>query len=310
MTLRVNLAKSPWAVVALGMATMVVVLFAEDLGADALNELLLHLPGVDKGLHAAQSFVFFWALHALLGLTPLTGSARVIVAAGGTLSAAVFDEVQQRWMAGRTVEGADIVAGISGIALGCALLSTALRPRVATAVALCGVVMGSYVTYVSHLRTRDYNRGLLAARGGRMDEARSHYLRATESADDNPEVFNAAAWSIAEFGEGDAALAVSLAQRSLDLRPDNPDALDTYGWALYRAGRAADAVPPLEAALAAKPDIYCIHYHLAMVYLDLGRRDDARRHLRFQVAQMPRTREAAASADVLARMDAAPMDAR
>ena len=283
---------------------ILLVLVAEDLGANALNELLLRLPGVDKVLHVVQSFVFFWALYSLAGLTRLVGSTRLVVAAGGTLAAAVFDEFQQQWTAGRSVESADIVAGICGIVLGLAVVSVARRPRAALTAALCGVVMGSYVTYGSHLRTRDYNRGVLAARAGRADDARAHFLRATESASDNPEVFNAAAWSIAEFGSGDAALAVSLAQRSLALRPANPDTLDTYGWALYRAGRAIDALPQLEAAFAAKPEIFCIHYHLGMVYLDLGRPDDAKRHLRLQVAML-RTSEAAAAADVLARMDAA-----
>ena len=86
------------------------------------------------------------------------------------------------------------------------------------------------------------------------------------------------------------------------MRPGDPDPLDTYGWALYRAGRASDAMRPLEAALVAKPDIYCIHYHLAMVYQAIGRSDDAFRHFHLQVERQPKTLEAAQAAEQLSRL--------
>jgi tetratricopeptide (TPR) repeat protein len=291
---------------AAAMAVVLAGLVAENVGAGPLNELLLHLPGVDKVLHFGQSLVIFALLHWALGRAPLRGPTRVLVAVAGTLGAAVFDEVQQQWGGDRHVELADIGAGVAGVMVAAAALSWSVRPRLATAVGLGGLALAGGLTYHSYLQTRDYNRGLLAERAGRRDEAREHYLRAVAASVDNPEVYNAAAWAIADSDDADAAQAVQavhLAERSLAMRPGNADTLDTYGWSLYRAGRAADAVKPLEQAYQAKPDIYCIHYHLGMTYLALGRQDEGRTHLRRQVERMPRTREARLAADELARAD-------
>jgi tetratricopeptide (TPR) repeat protein len=158
------------------------------------------------------------------------------------------------------------------------------------------------VTYQSHLETRDYYRGLLAQRQGGREAALEHYRAAVAAGVSNPEAYNALAWTILETGKGEPSEAVIHAERSLTLRPDNPDALDTYGWALYRAGRAAEAVRPLEQALARDPRIYCIHYHLGMAYLEIGRHAEARRHLRLQVQLMPKTSEAELSSRVLQQL--------
>jgi len=267
-----------------------------------LNELLLHLPGIDKVLHFGQSLTVFTLLYWVLGRTRMSGSTRVVVAAAGALGAAIFDEIQQQWQGDRNVELADIGAGLAGIMAGVAMLSRLARPRMALAFGLAGLALAGGLTYHSCLETKDYNRGLLAERAGRRDEAREHYLRAVAAGVDNPEVYNAAAWAIAESEDGDPVQAVGLAKRSLQMRPGNADTLDTYGWSLYRAGRAADALRPLEQAYAAKPDIYCIHYHLGMTYLALGRLDEGRRHLQLQIERMPRTREATLAARQLGRL--------
>jgi tetratricopeptide (TPR) repeat protein len=265
-------------------------LWAENLGGTQLYSLTLLMPGVDKFLHFAQSFAVCAVMAWLLGRTGVSRGARVIVAAGVALAAAGADEFQQLWHVDRHVELADLGAGLSGIIVAVASLVTDRRARVA--LALVGLVMAGSFVAESYVRTRDYNRGVLADRDGRPADAVRHYLDAIRSDPENPEAYNAAAWSIAESGIGDAQQAVTLAERSLSLRPAHADTLDTYGWALFRAGRAADALVPLQAALAAKPEIYCIHYHLGAVYLELDRREEGFRHLRLQAELMPNTREA------------------
>jgi tetratricopeptide (TPR) repeat protein len=281
-----------------------VLLVVANLGAGTLNDLLLHLPGADKFLHFAFSLalllLFLWAL----GRTSLGAGGRLAGAIAGAAMIGLVDELQQRFVAGRSVELADIGAGFSGVLVGVAWTLASGRPRLARVMAGCGLLAGGLITYESYLQTRDYNRGLLAERAGRREEALAHYRAAAAAGVRNPEAYNAAAWMILETGLGDSREAIRLAERSLAIRPDNPDALDTYGWALYRAGRAAEALIPLERALAAKPDIYCIHYHLGMAYLETGRRDEGVQHLRRQIEQLPRTVEARLSADVLARIEA------
>jgi len=298
-----------WLLLAIGMMAVIVLLLTEDLGGSQLNTLLLYLPGIDKVMHFAQSLAVCSVLYWLLGRTRLPAGTRLMLAVGGALTAAVFDEVQQSWTAERTVELADLGAGVSGIIVAGALLTDLRRHRLAAVVVLIGLTLGGFVTYDSYRRTHDYNNGVLADRQGRPDEALQHYLRAVEAGVEHPEVYNAAAWSTLETG-GDARQAVEFAGRSLALRPGNPDTLDTYGWALFRAGRVADAVAPLEAALAAKPDIYCIHYHLGAVYRQLGRREEGDRHLREQLERMPYTREAILAKDLLAQSEQSLRDLR
>jgi tetratricopeptide (TPR) repeat protein len=265
--------------------------------------LLQYLPGVDKLLHFFQSAGVFLVVVWLLGQS-VSWARRLAVAAVITVAAASFDELQQGWFGGRNVELADLSAGIAGlsVALGVAAWRRA-RPLSLVAIAV-GLSAVTVVTHGSYLRTRDYNRGLLAEREGRLEDALDHYRAAVHSRPDHADAYNALAWTMLESGRGDPRDAVGYARRSLALRPGDPDTLDTYGWALYRAGRAQDAIEPLEQALAAKPDIYCIHYHLAMVYLGLGRHEEARRHLRQQIALMPRTKEAQLSAALLENLTA------
>jgi Tfp pilus assembly protein PilF len=87
------------------------------------------------------------------------------------------------------------------------------------------------------------------------------------------------------------------------MQPDNADVLDTYGWALHHTGRTTDARNVLERAYAAKPDMFCIHYHLGAVYLAMGDREKAAVHFRRQVERRS-TREAARAQEALVRMGA------
>ncbi len=295
--------RAAWLLVAAGLIAVLGVVLLENLGSLPLNALTLRLPGIDKVLHFMQSFAICYVLSLLLGRTGISAAGRISLAAAGALAAAGLDELQQSLRADRNVEVADIGAGAAGIVSAIAVLSFSRWRRLATVAAVVGVVAATAITYDSYLRARDYNRGLLAERAGRPEEALRHYLAGAESGVNNPEVYNAAAWLIAESPDGDPRRAVALAARSLQLRPQNPDALDTYGWSLYRAGRGAEAVAPLQAALAAKPDIYCIHYHLGMVYLSLNRREEAVQHLQQQVDLMPTTREANLAAETLTSLN-------
>ena len=85
--------RSPWPGIVLAAAGVVVLLLAEDLGADVLNDLLLHLPGVDKVLHVAQSFAIFLLFFWLLGRAGQPLPVRVLGAAAAALGAAIFDEI-------------------------------------------------------------------------------------------------------------------------------------------------------------------------------------------------------------------------
>lgn len=50
---------------------------------------------------------------------------------------------------------------------------------------------------------------------------------------------------------------------------------DTYGWIEYRRGNLEDALPFLQAGAAGLPEDPIAQFHLAMLYADLGRTDEA-----------------------------------
>jgi tetratricopeptide (TPR) repeat protein len=75
---------------------------------------------------------------------------------------------------------------------------------------------------------------------------------------------------------------VSFFSRALDHQPDLVAAHEGMGRALLGSGRYADAIPHLEAALAADPAASAVHYPLALAYRGLGRTAEAESHLRLR----------------------------
>ncbi len=288
------------------IVTIAALLLLENLGARQLDRVLLYLPGVDKLLHVGQSFLIVQMLYWLAGATGLSTRMRLAVAVACALSLAGFDEVQQKWMAsGRHVDAGDVLASAGGILLAAAGVARRSMPARAAVMAVVALVGSGVVAYSSYATTKDYNRGLLAEEQGRLGEAHRHFSRARDAGMSGADLYNALAWTAAESDGVDPAVAVAYAEQSLALRPSDPDTLDTYGWTLYRAGRARDALMPLQQALQQKPGIYCIHYHLAMTYLALGDTEAGRRHLRLQLAQAPPAAESRRAAEMLKKLDEA-----
>ncbi len=293
-----------WRALALGVAAIGSILLLENLGASPLNRLLLWLPGVDKVLHTAQSFVIFRVLYWLLAGRTSTESKRALVAGIGAAIFACFDEIQQAVMPGRSVEFADIGASVAGAMLGAASVVVHRAARVAVVMAACAAMTSGWITYSSYSMTKDYKLGLRLEADGRYAEAKVAFERALKAGFENAELLNSLAWANLQSGVRDPEESVALAGRSLLLRPGDPNTLDTYGWALYTSGRFLEAVAPLEKALAQDPEIYCVHYHLGATYLQLGDRPSAESHLRAQVAHFPAAEESTRAAALLEKMDA------
>jgi tetratricopeptide (TPR) repeat protein len=75
------------------------------------------------------------------------------------------------------------------------------------------------------------------------------------------------------------------AERQYKMRPENIDALDTYAWALYRSGAAAEAVPIIEQALRMKTVNPNLHYHAGMIYAGKGNTEKAVSELKFALTE-------------------------
>ncbi|HVL98949.1 MAG TPA: tetratricopeptide repeat protein [Egibacteraceae bacterium] len=104
----------------------------------------------------------------------------------------------------------------------------------------------------------------------------------------------------ADRGE-DPERALELARRAYDARPANVYAADVLAWALLRAGRAEEAVAPMEDALRLDTADPLVRFHAAEVFAATGDTDRARNELAmalernpwFSVAHHERARELA-----------------
>ena len=281
---------------AVGVAIAIgLLLLLEDLGGGLLNRLLLYLPGVDKALHVVQTGVLLVGLRWVVQrVAPgIRAATATLVAAALVIGLAAVDEVQQSFAGGRTVEIADIAASACGAMISAAWLQRRQLPVIASGTVIAVGLLGSAViTYDSWERLHDANYAMRMIDAGRFGEARLAYHRAIAAGHTSGGIYNGAAWAEIESGEGDAALAVDWAERALARYPGDADILDTYGWALFHAGRTPEAYARLTEALAKKPSIDSVHYHLATVLLALGRPGEARQHFERQITEWPRTREA------------------
>ena len=118
-------------------------------------------------------------------------------------------------------------------------------------------------------------------RGGALDQAgdwpgaRAALRRAYTLAPQQPYVLNYLGYALLVRNEevGEAERLIREAHR---LAPDNAAITDSLGWALYRKGQLAEAVPLLEQAAQAEPADVEINEHLGDVYFAAGRRVEAR----------------------------------
>jgi Flp pilus assembly protein TadD len=93
------------------------------------------------------------------------------------------------------------------------------------------------------------------------------YEQAVEKSPANGELLNNLAMLYIATGDGRA---VATAEKANKLLPDNPAALDTYGWALFQAGKYDQAVHTLRDAARGLPDNAEVQYHLAAALAKSG----------------------------------------
>lgn len=285
-----------------GVAGLALLLAAESLGASLIFDVSLRYPGIDKVGHVVQYGLVFLAVWWLAGGVVLRRVPRVALAAAVALLLGLGDELFQRLFADRTFDFGDLAANTLGVALGIGLGPVIPSRRVARGLVAAALVAGVGVATHEYLRLRHFNRGLLYTRQGDLASALAEYRLALHDGLDSPGFYNELAWIELESGVGDVQAAVRYASRALSANPRDPDTLDTYGWALFLSGRSKEALPLLRQALAGKPRMYCIHYHLGEVYAALGEPGRAAFHWREQIRLFPGGSDARRAAQSLRRL--------
>lgn len=120
-----------------------------------------------------------------------------------------------------------------------------------------------------------YDLSMVAEHLKRHEEAETLLRQLMQEQPDQPNAYNALGYSLADRGVRLDEAQVLLT-KAMQLRPDDPFITDSMGWLLYRQGKPAEALPLLQKAYAARPDIE-IGLHLGEVLWVLNRQDEARK---------------------------------
>jgi len=81
--------------------------------------------------------------------------------------------------------------------------------------------------------------------------------------------------------------AVRSYRRGLEVEPENPELLNSLGFALFQQGMSQDAIAAFEKAIAADPKHWKAHNNMALASIDLGELELAEAHYRESIAIDP-----------------------
>lgn len=119
-----------------------------------------------------------------------------------------------------------------------------------------------------------YARGISHERLGNWPQAETDFRAALDMNPDQPQVLNYLGYSLVEHRiKLDEALA--MIERAASASPDSGYIIDSLGWALYRLGRYAEAVPHMERAAQLMAVDPVVNDHLGDVYWAVGRQREA-----------------------------------
>jgi tetratricopeptide (TPR) repeat protein len=132
--------------------------------------------------------------------------------------------------------------------------------------------------------------GDVEAKEGDLRAALENYRKVVDRDPGNSRALNNLAYVLVTYAnQPDEAL--KLAQKAVELAPQDPDCADTLGWTLYQKGLYGPAIQHLERA-ASKDGNVAWKYHLAMAYAKAGEPTRARTVLRAALRVNPNAPEA------------------
>jgi tetratricopeptide (TPR) repeat protein len=136
---------------------------------------------------------------------------------------------------------------------------------------------------------------------GDAAKAMELYKKAIQLSPGQPVASNNLAYLMVESGDS-MDVALSLAQTARRAMPESPSTADTLAWVYYHKGTFASARDLLEDALKIDPTNASIQYHLGLTYGKLNDKPNAAAHLKKASLLSPNTQTAKDAADALARL--------
>lgn len=135
------------------------------------------------------------------------------------------------------------------------------------------------INMVGNLESQHW--GLLFARGASQErlknwnQAEQDLEKALKLSNDQPEVLNYLGYLWLERGQH-VDQAKKMINRAFDQRPNDPQIMDSMGWAYYLTGEYGKAATLLEKAVDLIPSDPTVNNHLGDVYWQQGRKTEAR----------------------------------
>ncbi len=140
--------------------------------------------------------------------------------------------------------------------------------------------------------------GQSRARLGDLVAALDDYERAAQMDPQNPTYWRLLAAFCADYNIHLEDVGLPAAQKAVDLSPDDPQNRDLLGWLLLGVGQPLTAQGILETVVEEQPEFALAHYHLALVYLQIGDRGLALHHLDLAIQYDPQGPTGALAAQV------------
>lgn len=119
-----------------------------------------------------------------------------------------------------------------------------------------------------------FSLGAAYEQSGQVPQAESTFEEIIARSPDYAPALNYLGYMLADRGEK-LDYARKLIEKAIEVKPDNPAYLDSYGWVLYRLGNFKDALKQLKKAVSLDSDP-TIFDHLGDTYKALGNLSDAR----------------------------------
>ena len=294
----------PWWIALIVLAPLFVV---PDIIAGPLATLWMRFPGLDKPTHFLAFILVFLITYGVVcsRTRPLTERGKLGAALALSLMISLADEAQQALFGhGRTAEYGDLVADAAGALVGLVSVSApGLGHGRAAVIIVLLLLPVAVVTAQTYDERKHFNRGMAYERQHEYQRARTEYMLALKSGFQTADLYNTIAWLDIEFLSAEPADAKYYAAQALQMDPDNPDVLDTYGWILVVEGRTREGLVLLERAYEMKPQMYCIDLHLGAAYMKMGDSARAVEHLTRQVERRPDDRFGQSARQFLAELE-------